>query len=277
VTGPLNAKARALIVDDEPAARRGLHRVISAIPRIGGTAECANGIEAVALIAREAFDIVVLDVQMPGLDGIEVVRRVGVPSMPPVVFVTAHDAYTLRAFELAAVDYVLKPYTDGRLRAAVNRALDRGAERNASQLLGRLLAALGGSSAGWSSAPTPQSRDVAALPTGGFLERILATAGRRGVVIPVGEIVQVQADDYCAIVVTAAGRAVIRESLSELEARLDPAHFVRVHRNALVRIEAVRELQRTTRGAQLVLAEGTVVPVSRARLRHVVAALGGAR
>jgi two-component system, LytTR family, response regulator len=277
MSGTPNGRARALIVDDEPAARRGLQRVISAMPRIGGTAQCANGSEAVALIAREVFDIVILDVQMPGLDGIEVVRRVGVPAMPPVVFVTAHDAYALSAFELAAVDYVLKPYTDGRLRAAVNRALDRGAERNAAQLLERLLATLNESSAGRPSAPLPDSSTVAAPPAGGFLERILATAGRRGVVIPVAEIMFVQADDYCAIIVTASARAVIRESLAELEALLDPAHFIRVHRNALVRIDAVRSVQRSARGAQLVLVNGAVVAVSRSRLRRLVESLGGAR
>jgi two-component system LytT family response regulator len=111
VVAPQSGGARVLIVDDEPVARRGLRRALAKIPRIGAIAECANGIEAVAAITADPPSLVVLDVQMPGLDGLEVVRRVGPDAMPPAVFVTAHDAYAVHAFELAAVDYVLQPYT----------------------------------------------------------------------------------------------------------------------------------------------------------------------
>src|SRR5690349_14006071 len=179
---------RVLIVDDEPLARRGLRRAVMKVPRVAAVTECANGLEAVAAIAADAPALVVLDVQMPGLDGLEVVRRVGADAMPPAVFVTAHDAYAVRAFELAAVDYVLKPYTEGRLRAAVERGLDRSTERGAAQTLHRLLTALEHRSPAASPSPTES------LAGGGFLRRILATAGRRGVVIPVDEILWISAD-----------------------------------------------------------------------------------
>jgi two-component system LytT family response regulator len=250
-----------------------LRRAIGKVDRVGAIAECANGVEAVAAITADPPELVVLDVQMPGLDGLEVVRQVGPDAMPPAVFVTAHDAYALRAFELAAVDYVLKPYTEGRVRAAVERGLDRVAERSAAKTLHRLLAALGDAP----TAGSPAATASASLTGGGFLRRILATAGRRGVVIPVEDILWVSADDYCATIVTASGRSVVRESLADLERRLDPEQFIRVHRSAIVRVGAVRGVRRDDRGGRLELVDGTFVPVSRSRLRAVIAALGGAR
>jgi len=279
--------ARVLIVDDEPVARRGLRRAILKIPRVGVVAECANGVEAVAAIASDPPALVVLDVQMPGLDGLEVVRRVGPDAMPPAVFVTEHDAYAVRAFELAAVDYVLKPYTEGRVRAAVERGLDRLVERGAAATLHRLMAAIATAPSAATAPASTTSLTTASLTTaslttasltgGGFLRRILATAGRRGVVIPVEEILWVSADDYCATIVTAAGRSVVRESLTDLERRLDPEQFIRVHRSAIVRIGAVRGIRRDDRGGRLELVDGSFVPISRARLRAVMASLGGAR
>jgi two-component system LytT family response regulator len=231
-------------------------------------------VEAVAAIAADAPSLVVLDVQMPGLDGLEVVRRVGPDVMPPAVFVTAHDAYAVRAFELAAVDYVLKPYTEGRVRAAVERGLDRLAERGAAETLHRLMSALADTPT--AGAPAGGVSTAATLTGGQFLRRILATAGRRGVVIAVEEILWVSADDYCATIVTAAGRSAVRESLADLERRLDPEQFIRVHRSAIVRLGAVRGVRRDERGGRLELSDGTLVPVSRSRLRAVIAALGGA-
>jgi two-component system, LytTR family, response regulator len=262
--------ARVLIVDDEPLARLGLRRALMKMPRVASITECTNGLEAVAAITAAAPDLVVLDVQMPGLDGLEVVRRVGPDAMPPAVFVTAHDAYAVPAFELAAIDYVLKPYTEGRVRAAVERGLDRLTERGAARTLHRLLAALG-------TAPPNAEPRVASLSGGGFLRRILATAGRRGVVIPVDDILWIGADDYCATINTAAGKSVVRESLGELERRLDPEQFVRIHRSAIVRLGAVRGIRRDDRGGRLELLDGSVIPVSRSRLKTVVEALGGAR
>ncbi len=266
----MSTGARVLVVEDEPVARRGLRRVLSAMARVATVAECANGADAMARIAESPYDLVVLDVQMPGIDGLEVMKRLGSAVMPPTVFVTAHDAYAVHAFELAAIDYVLKPYTDARLRASVDRALDRGAERSARDHLDRLVAAL--------AAPVAMPHGAGSAAAGGsFLRRILATAGRRGLIIPVEQILWIEADDYCANVITRGRRAAVRESLVELEARLDPAQFVRTHRSALVRIDAVCEVRRSARGLHLVLSDGTVVPVARARAHHVVEVLGGVR
>jgi two-component system LytT family response regulator len=259
-----------LIVDDEPVARRGLRRALAKVSRVGLITECGNGVDAVAAITQNPPELVVLDVQMPGLDGLEVVRRVGPDAMPPAIFVTAYDAYAIRAFELAAVDYVLKPYTEGRVRAAVERGLDRVTERGAARTLHRLLETI--RTPPLRSTPNP----AAPLTGGGFLRRILATAGRRGVVIPVEEILWISADDYCATLVTAAGRSVVRESLAEVERRLDPEQFVRVHRSAIVRIGAVRGVRRDERAGRLELVDGTTVPISRSRIRAVIASLGGA-
>jgi len=148
--------------------------------------------------------------------------------------------------------------------------LDRMAERGAARALHRLLEAIGTPAAPSVGSP------IAALTGGGFLRRILATAGRRGVVIPVDEILWIGADDYCATIVTASGRSVVRESLVELERRLDPEHFVRVHRSAIVRIGAVRGVRRDERSGRLELVDGSMIPVARSRLRAVIVALGGA-
>ena len=261
----------ALIVDDELIARRGVRRALDAMTQITAISECANGLEAIDRITSDPPDVVILDVQMPVVSGLEVVRRVGVARMPPVVFVTAHDTHAISAFELAAVDYVLKPYMPERLQAAVQRAVDRKTERTAARILGQVIESMREPLE--PSAATERARAVAGSSS--FLRRILATAGRRGIVVPVNDIIWIQADDYCATLITAKGRAVIRESLTELEARLDPEHFLRVHRSALVRLDAVRGIRRQDSTLQLELADGTLVPVARARIAKVLAVLGG--
>jgi two-component system LytT family response regulator len=261
--------ATVLIVDDEPVARRGLRAVLSRMPSVGTILECATGVEAIASIGAHSPDLVLLDVQMPDLDGLGVIDRVGVAAMPPVVFVTAYDNFAIRAFDRAAVDYVVKPYTERRIQGAVERALRAGADRRATLTLARLLAAV---SEARSEEPGPRPR-----LTGGYLQRILAVSGQRAVVIPVEEVLWVKADDYCATIITAAGRSVIRESLNELEARLDPRQFLRVHRSAIVKIDAIRAVERTKSGLRVALSDGTRVPVSRARGPQVVATLGGYR
>ena len=263
------AGLRVLLVDDEPLARRQLRRVIGAIPGIGDIQECANGHQAIERLTTFPADLVVLDIQMPGIDGLGVVRRVGPARMPPVVFVTAFDEYAVRAFELSAVDYVLKPYTDGRLRAAVERALCHRAARDAQRRMEQLVRTL--------AMPLSSAGSAEAPAGGAFLTRLLATAGKRAVVIPVDSILWIESDDYCATVITAERRATVRETLSALEARLDPAQFMRVHRSAIVRISAVREVRRVARGLSLRLEDETTVPVSRVHVRRVLNALGERR
>ena len=270
--------AGVLIVDDEPVARRGLRRLVSARPDLRVVGESRNGREAVTAIRTLAPDVVLLDLQMPGLDGVGVVRTVGPDAMPPVVFVTAYDDGAVRAFDVSAVDYVVKPFTDARLYQALDRALARRSERRAADAYHALLAALQAP-----AAPNPSPSPDVGTPEAGaegaaYLTRVLASAGRRTAVVPVADILWIAADDYCVQLVTLTGRYVLRERLTELERRLDPAVFLRVHRSAIVRLDAIRALDRSRDGhLAAILANGTRVPVGRARQHAVLDALSGLR
>lgn len=246
-----------MVVEDEPLARRGVCRAVSGVRGIAQIVESASGPDAVEQIVRLQPDLVILDISLPGFDGFEVIRRVGAV-MPPVVFLTAYDAYAIRAFEVSAVDYVLKPYALNRLQAAVQRALARRHDQDAIRAF-QALALRGG-------APRASSS---------FLRRIVATAGKRGVVIPVDDISWIEADDYCLRVHTPTLSATVRETLDAMTQQLDPAAFVRAHRTALVRLDAVQGLTRSERAMWLILKDGTQVPVARSRMRLVVQALEG--
>jgi two-component system LytT family response regulator len=274
---------RVLVVDDEPAARRGVRNVLDGWSADVVIEECRNGDEAVRAIPAFEPHVVLLDVQMPGLDGFGVIREVGPERMPAVVFVTAYDEHALRAFDVAAVDYVVKPFTDERLRLAMERALERRSERRAAEVQKQLVALLEGAVPRHSPqglAPPGGTRVPAPPPVerAGYLTRLLVTVGTRSEVVPVSSVTWIRADDYYASVF-ADGRAfVIRESLAELERRLDPREFMRVHRSAIVRLSLVRALERPASGrCGLVLRDGTRVPVSRARQAAVARALGDLR
>lgn len=275
---------RVLVVDDEPAARRGVRNVLERWSRGVEIEECRNGGEAVRAIPNFDPQVVLLDVQMPGLDGFEVLRQVGAEKMPAVVFVTAYDEHALRAFEVAAVDYVVKPFTDERLHLAMDRALERCTERRTAALHRQLLALLDDAAprSGGARAPVrderPQSVPSAPTNDAAYITRLLVSVGTRSEVVSVSDVSWIRADDYYASVF-AGGRAfVIRESLAELERRLDPREFMRVHRSAIVRLATVRLLERPASGrSSVVLRDGTRVPVSRARQAAVARALGDLR
>lgn len=265
----MSAKARVLIVDDEPVARRGLRRLLGDREGIEIVGEAADGAAAVELIRRHRPDLVFLDIQMPGLDGFGVVRAVGALAMPCVVFVTAFDAYAIDAFAVAATDYVVKPFTPERLREATDRALLRIREQRVVAAHEQLLRALGDVP---SSAATGTTREEPRA------ERLLVSVGSRGVVVPLADVNVFEADGYHVRVWTGTQRYTLRESLKELEIRISPAEFIRIHRSALVRISAVRSIERLD-GDRLmvVLGDGTELPVSRARRESVIRALGSIR
>lgn len=275
---------RVLVVDDEPAARRGVRSVLDGWSSDLVIEECRNGEEAVRALRQSVPDIVLLDVQMPGLDGFEVIREVGVERMPAVVFVTAYDDHALRAFDVAAVDYVVKPFTDERLRQAMERALRRRSERRAAEVQQQLLALLEGTMR-LPGARTAQSfaEPLVQLPAvagdgAGYLNRLLVTVGSRSEVIPVSTITWIRSDDYYASVFADGTAYLIRETLAELERRLDPREFIRVHRSAIVRLAMVRSLERPANGRyRVVLRDGTRVPVSRSRHTAVARTLGDLR
>ena len=244
---------RALVVDDEPPARHGLTRMLGAYRDVTVVGESRNGSEAVRAIRAARPDLVFLDVEMPGLDGFGVLRALAPGPLPLVVFVTAFDEYAVRAFEVHAVDYLIKPFSDRRFADTLARArqqLQHAAAGDAARRLSALLTA----------APTEPRVEPRA-------DTLIATTGRRSVVITIAEIDWIEAQDYCALVHTGKTSYLLRDSLRRLEPRLAAHGFVRVHRSAMVNLARVRELRRPPhREWFVVLDGGAELPVSR-RLR----------
>jgi two-component system LytT family response regulator len=255
-----DAPLRVLIVDDEPHARAGLARLVEGTPGFMVAGECHDGRSAVRAIARDRPDLVLLDVQMPEMSGLEVIGAVGPERMPPVIFVTAFDQHAVEAFSVHALDFVLKPFDDRRFRAALERAR-RGRDDARLRDLGRRLLAL------VTGAPPPPGPPSSP----GF---VVTSAGRTRVV-RADEVDWIEAANYCARLHVNDRVHVVRETMRALEARLDPTAFVRVHRSAIVRWSRVKELRRSPRGEhQVVLANGVSVPLSRNRWSAVAARFG---
>lgn len=244
------AEIRALIVDDEPLARRGIRQLLAPYPDITVVGECRDGHDALRGLASLAPDLVFLDIQMPGLDGLAVIRKHGVERMPAIIFVTAHDEFAVRAFETQALDYLVKPLTEARFRAAMTRVRERMKVKDAIALADRLRALLDGEAGGGNRIAVPTA-------TGQLL-------------IDADEVDWIEAEDYYSGIHAGGKRFRIRESLSALEARLDPAQFTRIHRSAIVRLNRVRELKTGAESeAIVVLRNGTKLPVSRRRLAQL--------
>jgi two-component system, LytTR family, response regulator len=269
------AELRVLLVDDEPLARRGLRHALARHPEVEICGECRDGREAVAAIRKLRPQLVLLDVQMPEMDGFGVVREVGLEHMPPVIFVTAYDAFAVRAFDVHAVDYLVKPFAEERFDEALQRArqrLRRGEAAELGRRLAELLAETGGS---WSG---PPGEALTPARPSGFPERLLVKVGTRSVLVPVAEIEWIEADDYCVTLHVGATAHVLRESLSALEAQLDPERFVRIHRSAIVNVGFIREVHRPTSAESVVvLGSGARLRVSRSRREHLDRRLGRAR
>lgn len=228
---------RVLVVDDEPLARERLRTMLRRLaPRLE-VIEAGSGTAAVEVLREQAPEAVFLDVELPGCDGLEVVRRVGVEAMPPTVFVTAYDRHALAAFDAAAVDYLLKPYDAERLQRAWKRLLGRG-DRRLSGLLDLLA-----------------RRDD---------ERLIARQGGKTIAVPLEEVRWVESAGNYVVLHAATESYRIRSTLAAVEDRLDPARFVRVHRRFIVDLRAMRELLPWSGGDQLIVLEGGVkLPVSR--------------
>lgn len=235
---------RAVVVDDEPLAREGLAEQLGAMPDIQVVATFADAIAALAGIETLKPDVVFVDIRMPGMSGIELVENLQADPMPAIVFVTAYDAHAIRAFDLNAADYLLKPVAAPRLAQTVTRLRERAgaAER------GRILAAL---------------REIA---PGRHAGRLIVREVGQIIVVPVGDIDWIEAADYYARLHTGARAHLLRETLASLEQRLDPARFLRVHRSAIVNLARVRAVESQLRGdAVAVLTSGARVRVTAAR------------
>ena len=251
-------QVRVLIVDDEPLARMRIEDLLAHEEGAVVVGSATNGIEAVERIRTLEPDLVFLDVQMPGKTGIEVVREIGAERMPATIFVTAYDQFAVQAFDVAAVDYLVKPFDDERFESAFARARQRLSMGGLSKLREQLLSVLGGSSV----SPYPP---ISASPPQ-YLERIAVEMRGKVRSIPVDEIDYIVADGPYAELHTGDRRHIIRESMQTLEERLDPKHFMRVHRSMIVRLDLVEALHRGTGGDyEVQLKGGTRVRVSRSR------------
>jgi two-component system, LytTR family, response regulator len=255
---------RVLLVDDERLGNASLRGLLAEHDDVEVLGEALGGHAAIRLVRSLKPDLVFLDVQMPEVDGFGVLRAVGPESMPAVIFVTAYDAFAVKAFDVRAIDYLLKPVAADRFAQALDRARDALTRTRDAGLERRLRALLDDHAA--AAAGTPQA------PTGG---QLLVRMGRRDVVVPVGDIDWVEADDYCAVLHIAGRRQIVRATLASLESQLDAAAFARIHRSAVVNLRFVRELRRhPVGGLTVVLLDGTELAVSRNRRAQLMAKLG---
>jgi len=260
-------KIRTLVVDDEPLARRNLRLLLASDADIEVIGEAASGREALELIRDSAPDLVFLDIQMPELDGFGVLEKIEAAEMPVVVFVTAFDRYALRAFEFHALDYLLKPFDDARFEKALRRAKEQVAQRDIKDLSSRLIALLEGR--GEPSGEANQPR---------YLSRLLIKSAGRVFFLKADEIDYVSAEDYYVRLHVGRKGHLLRETMGELESKLDPARFVRIHRSTIVNLERVRELQPLFNGEYAVLlSDGTELKLSRSRREHLERLLGAGR
>ncbi|HEX5228178.1 MAG TPA: protein kinase [Bryobacteraceae bacterium] len=252
-------KLRVVIVDDEELARALLREYIGASSDVEIVAECANGFEAVKAITELAPDLVFLDVQMPKLDGFEVLELIG--SEVAVIFVTAYDEYAMRAFDQHAVDYLLKPFSRERFQKALERARQRLGEQAPPKEEGARIAA-------------PELAS-AARPPRQFLQRIVVKDGPRVHIIPVDRLDYAEAqDDYVSL--HSQGKTYLKEqTISSLEAALDPERFVRIHRSTIVNLERIAKIEPYGKDSRVaVLSDGAQLPVSRAGYDRLRALLG---
>ena len=253
---------RTLIVDDEPMARASLRVLLGGDPEIEVLGECSSGADAVAAIAAHDPELVFLDIQMPRMNGFEVLAAVGDNRRFAVVFVTAYDAYAIAAFDVQALDYVLKPFDDRRFHRAVERAKGRIRHARLDHIASELVHVVAGGPGGRSERADPA-------------ERIAIRDGARTVFVALAEIDWIEAADYYVQLHVGARSYLHREPMRDLEARLDPRRFMRIHRSAIVALDRIAEMRPSAHGDHCVrLRDGTELRLSRtrrARLRALLA------
>ena len=233
-------KWKALIADDEPAARRGVRQLLEAFPEFAVAGECRNGAEVLRALEASAPDVVFLDIQMPGINGFEVIKQRTVERMPAVVFLTAFDQFAIQAFETEALDYLVKPVSEARFAKTIKRLLRR----------------------------------LRAKPNSARDETIVVTSTRGANVLHVSEIDWIESAGNYSQLWVGTRSYFLREPLQLLEERVRKHGFIRAHRRALVRLDGVRELTRTRAGSlTALLASGVRVPISRRRAASFTTAL----
>lgn len=263
-----NDRIRTLIVDDEPLAREGIRLMLRGDGDLEIVGEAGDGAAALKAIRALRPALVFLDVQMPGMTGIEVLDRLDAVSMPVVVFVTAYDQYAIQAFERSAIDYLLKPFDDDRFEKAVARAKTQIRQRKAGELNRKLIALLdgfraegtGGAAAGATAAAGPAEGEEK------WLTRLAIKSAGRIVFLRAEEIDWIGAADYYVELHVGGKAHLLREAMAKLETRLDPKRFLRIHRSAIVNVDRVQEIRATAHGdCTVVLRDGTKLKLSRGR------------
>ena len=258
----MTARLRVLVVDDEPLARSGVADLVRKDPDLEVVGECGDGQAALDAIRHLAPDLVLLDVQMPELNGFEVLQHLPQDRLPAVIFVTAYDSFAVRAFDIHALDYLVKPFDDARFVTAMRRAKAaiRGPgladlHKRLTEMLERIPPGVGA--------------------TERYLSRIVIRNAGRTWFVRTGEIDWIEAADYCVKLHVQGKVHVLRESMAALTDRLDPASFFRVHRSAIVNLERILELQPMFKGDHVILLrDGTRLKLSKSRRGALEARLG---
>jgi two-component system LytT family response regulator len=257
---------RVLIADDEPLGRQRIEDLLRGQPGVEVVGTSGDGVEAAKAIRALRPDLVFLDIQMPGMTGLQVVAAVGAEKMPATIFVTAYDRHAIQAFEVAAVDYLVKPFDDERFAQALARARERIRLREVERVTRRLLSALGDD-------PGPGNRAAVPGPAThppAYPESVPVESRGRVEHVPVGAIDAIVARGPYAELRVGGQAHLVRERMQALEGRLDPARFVRVHRSAIVPLDRIESLQRHAGGEATVrLRGGEEVKVSRSRRQEV--------
>ena len=247
---------RALIVDDEPLAREGVRILLRHIPGITIAGECPNGRQALKMLKAETVDLLFLDIQMPEMDGFQVLSHIPLEHMPVVIFITAYDQHALRAFRVHALDYVLKPLDEGRFREAVDRAVTVIKQRRVSEFAERLAPLL--AEAGLQHPAAAERRYAEAIPV---------TVSGKIIMVRTDTIDHIAAADYYAEIHAGKQVYLLRESITSLEQRLDPDRFIRIHRSTIVSLPRIRSLEPLFDGAYAaVLDAGTSLKISKSYL-----------
>lgn len=229
---------RAMIVDDEPLARKRIRDLLSAAPDVAVVAECANGRDAIKAIDASVPDLLFLDIQMPEVDGFDVLAAIGVGRVPVVVFITSYDQFALRAFEAQALDYLMKPFDDERFNKTLQRARMRLGDRQQDDVELRLRALL------------DEVRGER-----GYLKRLAVPMGNRSIFIRARDIDWIGAERNYIRVYSGGRGHLLRESLTHIEGELDPAMFCRIHRSTIVNIDRIQSVETTFRGEYVITLE----------------------
>ena len=246
---------RVLVAEDEPLARAMVINLVKLDGEVETVIECADAAAAEQALAHQRIDIALLDIEMPGASGLDLANRAAGEG-PVVVFVTAFSRYAPGAFDVEAADYVLKPFTDERFAAALERAKRRVRERRLGELAGQL------------ASVSAELRHGEEAPASTHLTRLALRDGDGSIVLNAAEIIWIEAEDYYVMVHSTRGRHMLRATLASLDERLDPRTFLRVHRTAIVNLDHVREVIDEGR-LVIVLSSSARVPVSRSRRREL--------